>query len=128
MTKWEVIGTDEDGTVVVTPVKEDSLRTISERSKNIVGSHSLARAENRLRDAEESVRITRVTRDAQRVAFWANFSKVFQPGDTIRWFDGWDMRLGTYNYHSDWHIHLTTAEGVNVGLPVVLDGLWEKVV
>lgn len=103
------------------------MEDFEQRLKNRVSAFSLGKAEDHLREMERLEREARKDRGEKQERFWWEFDRVFQPGDRIQWYNGWEMQTGTFRYHTDWHVYVRTDDGVEIGLPVVVDTDYEKI-
>lgn len=104
------------------------------RSRNTINSLSVTRyandvqvAKKEIERAERDLEFALKYRDEVRDDFWKEFDAIFSRGDTVRYFDGWDMREAEFVYHSDWHVHLKEGDE-DFGLSIVINNHYEKVV
>lgn len=106
----------------------DKLAEIAARADRKVSAKSVADLDTIEWEFFRQKEKTKIAKEKALDEFWANFDKIFQPGDRIQWYNGWDLEVSTFKYHDKWHVNLRTDDGVDLGIPIIVDTDFEKIV
>ena len=99
------------------------------RAQRKVSSLHLSRLELKAFDLRMQQDAAQKDMENELDAFWTSFDKIFQPEDTIQYFDGWDLITAKYLYHTKWHVHVAKTSGgfSHSGIPICVTTDFEKI-